>query len=229
MEPAEMGTDAPARPKGSPLRKLGAFAAIVAAWLALDVATKAYFNGFALGSVVGGPYLGLVQFRLVHNTGMAWGLFGDSTFALGVMSAVVCVVLTAFLLANLRRASALEVVGLALVVAGGLGNAIDRFSLGYVVDFIETVFMDFPVFNVADIGVTCGFVIFIVGLFLSMRREEGFADARRCQVGDGEGLRSDGPERSVAGRVRGCDDDPSGPGEDARGCGSGEASDKESL
>ena len=172
MEPAEMETAAPARPNGSPLRKLGAFAAVVAVWLALDVATKAYFNGFALGDVVGGPYLGLVQFRLVHNTGMAWGLFGDSTFALGVMSVVVCVVLTAFLLLNLRRASALEMAGLALVVAGGLGNAIDRFSLGYVVDFIETVFMDFPVFNVADIGVTCGFVIFILGLFLSMRREE---------------------------------------------------------
>ena len=157
---------------GAASRRLAVFALIVVVWLGIDLATKAYFNSFELGSVVGGPFLGLVQFRLVHNTGMAWGLFGDSTFALGVMSVVVCVVLTAFLLLNLKRVSAVELMGLGLVVAGGLGNAIDRFAQGYVVDFIETVFMDFPVFNVADIGVTCGFVLFLVGLFLSARRED---------------------------------------------------------
>ena len=58
-----------------------------------------------------------------------------------------------------------------VVVAGGLGNAIDRFALGYVVDFIEPVFIDFPVFNVADIGVTCGFVLFFAGMLWSMRKD----------------------------------------------------------
>ena len=57
-----------------------------------------------------------------------------------------------------------------LLVAGGLGNALDRLTLGYVIDFIEPVFINFPVFNVADIGVTCGVVIFIVGLYLEHRR-----------------------------------------------------------
>ena len=47
-------------------------------------------------------------------------------------------------------------------MAGGLGNAYDRFFTGYVVDFINVTFMDFPVFNVADIGVTCGIVAFFV-------------------------------------------------------------------
>ena len=60
--------------------------------------------------------------------------------------------------------------------AGGLGNAVDRFTLGYVVDFIDPVFIDFPTFNIADIGVTCGFVIFFAALFLRARREE--AEAR---------------------------------------------------
>lgn len=64
--------------------------------------------------------------------------------------------------------SALGALGLSLVVAGGIGNAIDRFTLGYVVDFIEPVFIDFPVFNVADIGVTCGVALFIASLIIEM-------------------------------------------------------------
>ena len=45
---------------------------------------------------------------------------------------------------------------IAAIYAGGLGNMIDRVRLGYVVDMIQTLFMDFPVFNVADCFITCG-------------------------------------------------------------------------
>lgn len=152
-------------------RNAAIFVPLVVLWFALDMATKAYFNGFAVGQVVAGPFLGLVQFRLAHNTGAAWGMFDDSTFALGVMSTVVCAALTVYLFVVAKRATVVETVGLALIVAGGLGNALDRFTLGYVVDFIDTVFMSFPTFNVADIGVTCGFVIFFAGMLWSMRKE----------------------------------------------------------
>lgn len=152
-------------------RNLCVFAAVVLLWLAADIATKAVCNGYGLGEVIAGPFLGLVQFRLAHNTGAAWGMFGDSTFALGVMSLLVCAALTAYLIATARRANLVEVVGIALVVAGGLGNALDRFTLGYVVDFIDTTFIEFPTFNVADIGVTCGFVLFFAGMLWGMRRD----------------------------------------------------------
>ena len=135
-------------------RNAAIFVPLAALWLVLDIATKAYFNGFFVGQVVAGPFLGLVQFRLVHNTGAAWGMFDESTFALGVMSVLVCVALTVY-----------------LFTAGGLGNALDRFTLGYVVDFIDTVFISFPTFNVADIGVTCGFVLFFAGTLWSMRKD----------------------------------------------------------
>ncbi|MEC4175871.1 signal peptidase II [Adlercreutzia sp. R21] len=153
-------------------RNLAIFAPLAVAWFALDMATKAYFNTFPVGAVAGGPFLGLLQFRLAHNTGAAWGMFGDSTFALGIMSLLVCAALLAYLLITARRASVLEVVGVALVFAGGLGNAVDRFTLGYVVDFIDTTFISFPTFNVADIGVTCGFVLFFAGMLWSTRRAE---------------------------------------------------------
>lgn len=152
-------------------RNLCVFAAVVLLWLAADIATKAVCNGYGLGEVIAGPFLGLVQFRLAHNTGAAWGMFGDSTFALGVMSLLVCAALTAYLIATAKRANLVEVIGIALVVAGGLGNALDRFTLGYVVDFIDTTFIEFPTFNVADIGVTCGFVLFFAGMLWGMRRD----------------------------------------------------------
>lgn len=166
--------EASASEKGLPCRRkrnAAVFVSLVALWLALDMATKAYFNGFSVGQVVAGPFLGLFQFRLVHNTGAAWGMFDESTLALGVMSVIVCVALTAYLFTVGKRASIVETLGVALIVAGGLGNALDRFTLGYVVDFIDTTFISFPTFNIADIGVTCGFVLFFAGMLWSMRKE----------------------------------------------------------
>ena len=59
-----------------------------------------------------------------------------------------------------------------MVVAGGIGNAVDRFANGFVTDFIEFSFIDFPVFNIADIGVTCGFALLIIGIIVSGRGGE---------------------------------------------------------
>ena len=183
--PASSPTRAPRK------RTMILFALATAAWFALDVATKGWVaGGWEQGEVIAGPFFGLVRFHLVHNTGMAWGMFGDSTFFLGVMSLAVCAAVTAYLLALAGRLTALEAVGTALVVGGGLGNALDRFTLGYVVDFIEPVFIDFPVFNVADIGVTCGFVLVVLGLVLRERREAALLGAEEGadgKSGDDEG------------------------------------------
>ena len=170
---AAPGPSAPSASAGPSLRRRNAcvFVPLVALWLAIDLATKAYFNGFPVGTVVAGPFAGMLRFRLVHNTGAAWGMFDQSTLLLGAFSVVVCAALATYLFVAGRRASLPEAVGVALVVAGGLGNAIDRFTLGYVVDFIDPVFIDFPTFNVADIGVTCGFVIFFLTVALQVARE----------------------------------------------------------
>ena len=55
---------------------------------------------------------------------------------------------------------------IAAVWGGGLGNMIDRLRLGYVVDMIQTEFMDFPVFNVADCFITCGCILLMIHLFI---------------------------------------------------------------
>lgn len=150
------------------------FCVVAVVWVIFDQLTKVYFEGtYELGQTSPGDF-GLFRFRLVHNTGMAWGMFGDSTFALGILSCVVCAaILVTFLLwprFTGHRLNWLETLGLALVFSGGLGNALDRFLQGFVVDFIDLTFMDFPVFNIADIGVTCGFVIIVLGFLIAERK-----------------------------------------------------------
>lgn len=59
---------------------------------------------------------------------------------------------------------------IAAIYGGGLGNMIDRVRLGYVVDMLETEFMEFPVFNVADCFITCGCVVLMIHLSLFNKR-----------------------------------------------------------
>ncbi len=148
------------------------FFVVFVVWFTLDYVSKKVLNDYTVGQIISDPILGIFRLRLVHNTGMAWGMFADSTILLGVVSVVVCLLFTLYLFMNSSHASVIETLGIALVVAGGIGNALDRFVSGYVVDFIDLTFMDFPVFNIADIGVTCGFILFVIALICSMRKED---------------------------------------------------------
>ena len=147
-----------------------AFTVIVAVWLILDRITKVAFDNGQVGHVFADNVLGLFQFILVHNTGAAWGIFSQSTFALGIFSVIISVVVIMWFASVARKGQValLEVISLALVASGGLGNAIDRLAYGYVVDFINFTFIDFPVFNVADIGVTVGIALLMISLLLSI-------------------------------------------------------------
>jgi signal peptidase II len=158
------------------LRNAVVFGGVALVWLVLDRLTKIWADAGTVGQLLGDGVPGLFDFRLVHNTGAAWGIFDNATFALGLFAVVFSVVLVG--VAHVRRetASVLEMAGYGLVLAGGIGNAIDRFMGGYVVDFIEATFIDFPVFNVADIGVTCGFALVIIA-YLFLDKPEGDKEA----------------------------------------------------
>ena len=167
-------------------RRFAVFIPIVVVWLVLDQASKLFFNGtYHAGQVISEPILGIFRFHLVYNTGGAWNIFSGATWALGAFSLVVCIALTAYLALTPQRPNSGELIGISLVVAGGIGNAIDRFTLGFVVDFIEPTFIDFPIFNVADIGVTCGIILFIVSLLVHERTEAKRA-VRGSENGGGE-------------------------------------------
>lgn len=109
---------------------------------------------------------GVVGFRLVHNFGAAWGSFSGMVIMIAVVSIVLCAIILAYTIYIAKEASVLETVGLALIFAGGVGNMIDRLLRGYVVDFIEPLFIDFPNFNIADAGITCGIICVLIAFII---------------------------------------------------------------
>ena len=102
----------------------------------------------------------LLQLTRVHNYGAAWSSFSGARWLLIALTAAgMCVV--AWLLVKIVR-HPLGQWSLACILGGGIGNLIDRVRLGYVVDMLDTMFMDFPVFNVADVFVVCGTVCALI-------------------------------------------------------------------
>ncbi|MBR3802593.1 MAG: signal peptidase II [Clostridia bacterium] len=105
-----------------------------------------------------------LQFRYVENTGAAFSLFEGKTVLLAVFSAFVMAVGFYILIARKLKSKVL-VASVVMIMGGGLGNLIDRIRLQFVVDYIEALFVDFPVFNFADCFITVGEFI-LVGYLL---------------------------------------------------------------
>ena len=103
---------------------------------------------------------GLFQFRYVENTGAAFSSFSENTEVLTVVTLVIIVICLVLLLCRKFKPLFINIC-LLLVTAGGIGNVIDRISYGYVVDFIEPLFIDFAVFNFADCCITVGALMLI--------------------------------------------------------------------
>lgn len=152
------------------------FVPIVIAMVIVDRLAKSWAVDH-LHQGAAGPDFGLVDLTLVHNTGAAFGM-GQGSGVVFVAIAVAITIAVVVWLAVGKRHGALEVTALALVVAGGIGNCIDRLTTGYVVDFIRFTFIDFPVFNVADICVTCGVVLFLIAVVRTEFMSGSRADTR---------------------------------------------------
>jgi len=103
----------------------------------------------------------LFDFVFVKNTGAAFSIFSGKTAVLGVVSVVFCVFLGLYWYIT-KPNSQLVNWSFALLFAGAFGNAIDRVFRGSVVDFIQASFIDFPVFNVADIAIVFGAIALMV-------------------------------------------------------------------
>lgn len=100
-----------------------------------------------------------------QNSGAAWSILQGQMWFFAIVT-FVAVPLCIWLLWKNCRGSKFYSLALGLVIAGALGNFIDRMRLGYVVDMFQTDFMNFPIFNVADMCLTIGVVmVFIYALF----------------------------------------------------------------
>ena len=128
---------------------------LAAALVVLDQVVKLLVRrGIPLGeSVTLIP--GVMDLTYVQNTGAAFSLFREHTWILTLISLAASVVLAAVLARRVLRRP-FGAGALAVVLAGAVGNLIDRFFLRFVTDMFETTFMEFAVFNVADICVVLG-------------------------------------------------------------------------
>lgn len=109
---------------------------------------------------------GVVRFRYVENTGMAFGwLSGRLTLLIVATVILICALLFYFFYAY-KASSATTRIALAMIIAGGLGNLYDRVFVGYVVDYVEPLFVNFAVFNLADALVNVGCVLLVIGIIV---------------------------------------------------------------
>ena len=122
---------------------------------------------------------GVLELTYTQNTGAAWGMFAGGRWILVAVTAVIVLAAIVLLMSG-RLRHPLSWISAALLVAGGVGNLIDRVAAGYVVDFIYVRLIRFPVFNFADCCVCIGAGLLLVYLL--------FVDARsRGKERDGDG------------------------------------------
>ncbi len=116
------------------------------------------------------PYV--LNLKLVYNPGAAWGLGSGRRLGLILFAVLVFLLALKFLKTEKDLPKGLSVC-ISAVAFGGLSNAIDRILTGEVTDFLSVAFMNFPVFNIADIAISTGCIIgFIIYMIWDKRRED---------------------------------------------------------
>lgn len=119
---------------------------------------------------------GFINFVYVQNKGAAWGMLAGRPVFLIVISIIVLGLLIAFYVLRLKKfgktISPLFGICIGLIAGGCIGNLLDRLVFGYVRDFINFQFIDFPVFNFADVALTLGVIIMLVYFIFFYTKEE---------------------------------------------------------
>lgn len=140
---------------------------------ALDLFTKSLAVN-ALGDGRRIPLIpGVLEFYYIQNRGAAFGMFQSGTFILSLISlaALIVLILIYLKVPDGKKYLPLRLV-LIFIAAGAAGNLYDRITLKYVRDFIYFSLIDFPVFNVADIYVTCSVFVLAFLIFFYYKEED---------------------------------------------------------
>lgn len=115
---------------------------------------------------------GVLSLNHIRNTGAAWSMLEGKMWLFAIITIIAIIVIVTLMIKNQRKGSRWLMIGLSLILAGAIGNFIDRVRLGYVVDMFQTDFMNFPIFNVADITLVCGVVCILIYIILD-EKEQG--------------------------------------------------------
>lgn len=117
------------------------------------------------------------------NTGAAFGMLQGHQLLFLIIAVVLCLVLL-YIIYNMPDDKKYRIltVMLTLIIAGGIGNMIDRYTLNYVIDFIYFSLINFPIFNVADMYVSVGTAMLII-LFLFYYKEADITNIENACIG----------------------------------------------
>ena len=149
-------------------RKYTMFLTIITFVLIVDLVLKSVFDLKTYDFIKG--FISIDGFA--HNTGAAFSLFSNATIFLLVLS-IVCLIaylLFEYLTMDNKRGYTYYI-ATALMVAGTVGNMVDRVAFGYVRDFIKLEFIDFPIFNIADCALTVGVILLAIWLIFLQPKE----------------------------------------------------------
>ncbi len=112
-------------------------------------------------SVVIVPYI--IQLTLVKNYGVAWSMLNNKISFIIIIS-ILAIGYLFYTLTKYKQYKYLNI-GLCLMIGGAVGNLIDRVVRGYVVDYFDLIFIDFPIFNLADCFLVIGVMIMFITIF----------------------------------------------------------------
>lgn len=113
----------------------------------------------------------VLYLKYAENTGVAFSMFSDNRWILVGVTSIMLAVVLAFFLSG-KANGKLELFSLSLLLAGGVGNLIDRISLGYVIDYIDVRIINFAIFNIADICICVGAFLLCVAVYFSDKEEK---------------------------------------------------------
>tara|TARA_B100000214_G_scaffold357777_1_gene317724 strand:- start:946 stop:1311 length:366 start_codon:yes stop_codon:yes gene_type:complete len=105
----------------------------------------------------------ILTIEYIRNYGAAFNILSGSRLFLSLISIISTIIL--MYLIFIRKDKRINKYGLSFIVAGSIGNGVDRIFYGYVIDFIKIKFVDFPVFNIADIAINIGILVMIINYF----------------------------------------------------------------
>ena len=123
-------------------------------------------NGWASGQSFSNN---LVDFIYVKNTGAAFSIMQNSTNFLIILSSIAILLMIYYIIKNIDSLFMKEVFCISLLMAGILGNLYERVFFGYVRDFFDLTFMNFPVFNISDVFINVGVFAIIVLILLTKK------------------------------------------------------------
>ena len=161
--------------------------ALAVVLFAADQAFKGYIlHGLKLRLYESHYLLPFFQFTLTHNYGVSLGMFTAQSEAqrwgLVAVTGVIAVVVTVWML---REKKLGDIIALALILGGALGNIKDRYDLGYVVDFLDLHFGEwrpFLVFNLADAAITIGVIIILARSLLIREKAPKSTDGNSAEA-----------------------------------------------